>query len=181
MQEPLDSLPETVASETLGRFALAINKLGSVFSLLFLISMSVLLIEVVMRYAFHRPTIWAHETTTFLCAISFVFGGLYSVSKNSHIRIVLLYDTVGPKVKRYLDIMIYTICGVATAIFSYATWPTVYKSMFNPAGEFHLITSGSAWNPPFPAILRIFLFIVLVAMTVQFALFVIYHVRRKVS
>ena len=182
LSPPSADLPDTkgvISAETTGRFAVFIAKLGEWFSLLFLLSMATLLFEVIMRYVFASPTIWAHETTTFLCAISFVFGGLYSVSKNSHIRIVLLYEHVSDRVRRYLNIAIYTVCGMATATFAVATWPTVVKSLFNPAGDFRMITSGSAWNPPFPAILRSFLFLVLVVMTIQFALFMLHHIRRR--
>ena len=153
--------------------------IGNLFAFLFVVAMCILIFEVVMRYAFNSPTIWVHETTIFLCAICFLYGGLHSVSRNGHIRIVLLYDQVSDKVKRWLDVFIYTICGAATAMFSYAVWPTVVKSFFLPTGAFRMITSGSAWNPPFPALLRAFLFAILVAMTIQFALFVVYRLRGK--
>ncbi|MBF2760377.1 MAG: TRAP transporter small permease subunit [Ectothiorhodospiraceae bacterium AqS1] len=160
-------------------FAAMTLKLGHFFAALFLVSMAILIFEVVMRYAFDRPTIWVHETTIFICAICFVFGGLHSVARNGHIRVVLLYDHVSPAMRRRLDIAIYTICGFATGIFSYAIWPTVVKSFWAPTGEFRMITSGSAWNPPYPTLLRAFLFLVLIAMTVQFAVLVFNRIRRK--
>lgn len=160
-------------------FAFGVFKLGHFFSALFLVSMAILIFEIVMRYVFDRPTIWVHETTIFLCATCFVFGGLHSVSRNGHIRVVLLYDYVSDEMRRWLDIMIYTICGLATGMFSYAIWPTVVKSFWAPTGEFRIITSGSAWNPPYPSLLRAFLFVVLISMTFQFALFVINRLRKK--
>lgn len=158
-------------------FAAAVARIGHLFAVLFLVSMCILIFEIVMRYAFNRPTIWVHETTIFICAICFVYGGLHSVSRDGHIRIVLLYDKASQNVRRWLDIVIYTICGIATALFSYAIWPTVFKSFYDPTGAFRMITSGSAWNPPYPALLRAFLFIALVAMTVQFLVFVINKIR----
>ncbi|WP_025772202.1 TRAP transporter small permease subunit [Thioalkalivibrio sp. HK1] len=154
-------------------------KLGRLFASLFLVSMVILIFEVVMRYVFDRPTIWVHETTIFICAICFVFGGLHCVSRNGHIRVVLLYDHVSADVRRRLDIAIYTICGFATGMFSYSIWPTVVKSFWAPTGEFRMITSGSAWNPPYPTLLRAFLFLVLIAMTMQFAILVFNRIRRK--
>jgi TRAP-type C4-dicarboxylate transport system permease small subunit len=172
-----DTSESQTAEETAGRFAGLILKLGHLFAGLFVVSMGILIFEVVMRYAFDRPTIWVHETTIFLCAICFVFGGLHSVSRDGHIRVVLLYDYVSEKTRRRLDVVIYTICGLATGMFSYALWPTVVKSFWAPSGEFRMITSGSAWNPPFPTFLRLFLFIALIAMTIQFALFVLKRIR----
>lgn len=159
--------------------AAGILKLGYIFAAMFLLSMAILIFEVIMRYAFNRPTIWVHETTIFLCAICFVFGGLHSVARDGHIRVVLIYDYVGDGIKRWLDVAIYTICGLATGIFSFTLWPTVIKSFWAPNGEFRMITSGSAWNPAYPTYLRTFLFIILVVMTLQFALFVFHRIRGK--
>ena len=160
-------------------FGGAVLKLGHGFAVLFLVSMSILIFEIFMRYVLNRPTVWVHESAIFLCAICFVFGGLHSVARDGHIRVVLIYDHVGPGVKRWLDVVIYTICGLATGMFSVAIWPTVVDSFWAPNGEFRMITSGSAWNPPLPTFLRTFLFVALVAMTVQFALFVLYRLRGK--
>ncbi|MDA7984408.1 MAG: TRAP transporter small permease [Alphaproteobacteria bacterium] len=160
-------------------FAAVILALGKPFSLLFLASMTILIFEIVMRYVFDRPTIWVHETSIFLCGVCFLFGGLHSISRNGHIRIVLLYDHVSPRMRRRLDIFIYTLCCAATAMFSWAIWPTVVDSYFAPTGEFRMITSGSAWNPPYPALLRVFLFITLIAMTVQFAFLAVNKARGK--
>lgn len=160
-------------------FAWGVLKLGQFFAALFIVSMGILIFEVVMRYVFDSPTIWVHETTIFLCAICFVFGGLHSVSRDGHIRVVLLYDYVSEGLRRKLNIAIYTICGMATGMFSYALWPTTVKSFWAPTGEFRIITSGSAWNPTYPSLLRAFLFVVLIAMTIQFAIFVINLLRKK--
>ena len=154
-------------------------KLGYPFAALFLVSMAILIFEIVMRYVFDSPTIWVHETTIFICAICFVFGGLHSVSRNGHIRVVVLYDHVGGKVRRWLDVFIYTVCCLASAMFSYSVWPTVVKSFWTPAGEFRMITSGSAWNPPLPTFLRAFLFFILLVMTIQFLLLAVKSLRGK--
>lgn len=176
--EPI-TLPEEAEAPPPDFFAAGVGWLGHRVATLFLVSMCILIFEVVMRYVFDRPTIWVHETTIFLCAVSFVFGGLHSVSRNGHIRIVLIYDHIGANIRRWMDVVIYSVCGMATAMFSYALWPTVVKSFYDPTGAFRMITSGSAWNPPFPALLRAFLFVILVAMTIQFALFVVNKLRGK--
>ncbi|WP_424987143.1 TRAP transporter small permease subunit [Microbulbifer sp. S227A] len=174
-----DALAEDQDDKPGDFLAAIVLRLGHFFALLFLVSMCILIFEVVMRYVFDRPTIWVHETTIFICAVCFVFGGLHSVSRDGHIRIVLLYDHFGPAMRRWVDAAIYAVCGLATAMFSYALWPTVVKSFYDPTGAFRMITSGSAWNPPFPTLLRAFLFITLVAMTLQFALLVINRIRGK--
>ena len=103
-----------------------------------------------LRYGFDSPTIWAHETTIFLCAMAFTYGGLYCSARNSHIRVVLLYDLAKGRTKRVLDAIISVICLIASAFFAWAAWTMVQKSIFRPDGSIHLETSGSAWDPPFP-------------------------------
>lgn len=175
----LEHLPDESEGAPHDFLAYVILKLGHPFSFLFPLAMAILIFEVVMRYVFNRPTLWVHETTIFICAICFVFGGLHSVSRNGHIRVVLVYDYVPDHIRRWLDAVIYAICGFATAMFSYWIWPTVVQSFWTPAGEFRMVTSGSAWNPPLPAFLRAFLFIILIVMTLQFVIFVINRIRGK--
>ena len=56
-----------------------VEKLSSVLSFAFPVAMAVLIFEVLLRYLFNSPTIWGHETSIFLCALSFIWGGLYCV------------------------------------------------------------------------------------------------------
>ncbi|BDU39152.1 TRAP transporter small permease subunit [Vibrio nigripulchritudo] len=172
VEKPSKEVPEDAMAKQ-------VRKIGLPFAILFLATTAILIFEVIMRYVFSMPTIWVHETAVFLCAINFLFGGLYVAAKNAHIRIVLLYDWVPNKVRRILDVIIYGVCCAVTASFSWALWPTVVKSVTTPAGDFRLITSGSAWNPPYPALLRIFLFVVLIALSIQFFIFTINKIRGK--
>ncbi len=82
-----------------GRFGQAIDRLGAVVATFFLISTGVVLFEIVSRYVFDAPTRWAHETTTFLCAAGFLYGGLYALSHDKHIRVVLIYEAVSDDVR----------------------------------------------------------------------------------
>lgn len=164
-----------------GIFGRVIDRIGTVFAVGFLLSMAVLMYEIFMRHLFNAPTLWAHETTTFLCASGFIFGGLYCAVHNKHIRVVPVYDAVSPEARRWLDVVIYVICAISTGFFSVAAWRGVERSVFAPGGRFRLETSGSAWNPPIPALLKVFLFIVLVSLTIQFIIFAIAHLRQKAS
>jgi len=164
-----------------GFFGRLIDKLGNIFAIGFLVSMSVLILEIFMRHLFNSPTLWAHETTTFLCGVGFIFGGLYVATHNKHIRVVPIYDNVSPKVKKWLDVFIYVTCAFSTGFFSYAAWLIVERAIFDPQGNIRFETSGSAWNPPTPALLKLFLFIVLVILTIQFIVYAISHLRGSTS
>lgn len=169
--EAPQAIPE---SGWLGRL---IDKGGIIFAVGIVASMLVLIQEVVLRYLFNAPTIWAHETTVFLCAAAFVYGGLYCTTRNAHIRVVLLYDLAKGRVRRLLDAFISLICMVASAFFAWAAWQMVERAIFRPDGSIYFETSGSAWNPPYPAFLKLFLLAVLGVMALQFLVLTFNHAR----
>lgn len=156
-----------------------VTKLGSIFAIAIVFSAAALIFEVAMRYGFNSPTQWAHETVIFLTAITFVYGGLYGASTDRHIRVVLIYENLTPRLRRAFDIAISLACAFATALFSWAGWLVVQKAVWTPAGDFRFETSGSAWNPPFPGLLKVFLFVVLIVMSIQFAMLAINYARKK--
>ncbi|WP_148227515.1 TRAP transporter small permease subunit [Fulvimarina pelagi] len=158
-----------------------LTPIGWFFAILFLFVTAFTLYEVVMRYAFNAPTFWVHETTTAMTALCFAFGGAYCLGTDRHIRVVLIYEAVSPAYRRILDICISVVGMAACALMAWAAYSLAQKAFFTPSGGFRIETSGSAWNPPTPAIVKAFLFITLCLMTVQFALQAIRHFRRKPS
>lgn len=163
-------------SGALGR---AINALGVVFAIGILCSAGILFAEVILRYVFNRPTVWAHETVIFLNACAFVFGGLYVAARDAHIRVVIFYDNLRPMVRRWFDVAISLACALSSGFFAWAAWKSVEKAAWTPQGAFRLETSGSAWNPPTPGLLKIFLFVILVVLTVQFVLLALNYLRGR--
>lgn len=155
-----------------------VEKLSSVLSFAFPVAMAVLIFEVLLRYLFNSPTIWGHETSIFLCALSFIWGGLYCVSSDRHIRVVIIYDLLGGRAKLIMDAIIHFLCVISCLFFAWASWTMVEKSWWSPSGLMRLETTGSAWNPPTPALLKGIMLLVLVLMTLQFLLFLIRDLRQ---
>ncbi|MCB1755289.1 MAG: TRAP transporter small permease [Gammaproteobacteria bacterium] len=156
-----------------------IDKGGVIFATGIIIAMLILIQEVFLRYVLNSPTIWAHETTIFLCAIAFVYGGLYCAARNSHIRVVIIYDYVPAGFRRVLDVIISVICAISAIFFAWAAWLMVKRAAFEPGGGFRLETSGSAWNPPTPALLKITMLVVMIVLAVQFIVLAINYARPK--
>lgn len=156
-----------------------IVSLGTLFSFAIVLSAAILIVEVAMRYLFNSPTIWAHETVIFLTAITFLFGGLYCASTNKHIRVVLIYDALSPGLRRVFNVAISIACAIASALFSWAGWLVVERAIWTPAGDFRLETSGSAWNPPTPGLLKLFLLGILILMCLQFAILAVNYAKKK--
>jgi TRAP-type C4-dicarboxylate transport system permease small subunit len=137
--------------------------------------------EVIARYVFDSPTMWVHETTTFLIAATFLVGGPVALARNKHIRVRMIYDTVSPAARRWLDIINSVIAMVFFAGLGYAGWILAYKATHTPTGDIHFEGTGTAWNPPTPALLKIIILICVVLMLVQCAIHLVKAIRRDVS
>jgi len=83
----------------LDAFDTAIEKLGQGVSLIIIIMMATVMFEVVARYAFNSPTIWAWPITKQLFAVFILFGGIYTMLHSGHIRVEVLYNRFSPKMK----------------------------------------------------------------------------------
>lgn len=168
-----DAVPE---SGIMGRW---VNGIGIVFAIGILISAAILFVEVILRYVFNNPTTWAHETVVFLNACAFIFGGLYAAALDKHIRVVLFYDRLRHGLRRGFDVVISLVCMISCAFFAWAAWQSVKRAVWTPQGTFRLETSGSAWNPPYPGLLKVFLFAILLALAVQFIVLAVNYARSK--
>ncbi len=138
-------------------------------------------IEVFARYVFNSPTFWAHETTSFLIAAIFLIGGPVALARDKHIRVRMIYDSVTPQRKRVLDIVNSVIALIFFAGLTYASWVMVGKSWFTPGGELHLEGTGTSWNPPTPALLKLMVLICVAVMFVQTCFHLIAALRRDTS
>ena len=83
----------------LNGFDTAIEKLGQGVSLLCLLIMALLMYEVIARYAFNAPTIWAWPITKQVFGVFILFGGVYTLLHRGHIRVEILYNRFPPKLK----------------------------------------------------------------------------------
>lgn len=174
-REIVTAIPE---AGILGR---TVDKLGYVFAAGIVLAALILLTEVFLRYAFNAPTIWAHETTVFLCGVAFVFGGLYCTCRNTHIRVVLLYDNFSPRLRRMADVVISLVSALASGFFAYAAWHMVQRAVITPAGGIRLETTGSAWSPPTPALIKLSILVVMILLVVQFLILAVNYAKRSVK
>ncbi|MGR5502221.1 TRAP transporter small permease subunit [Vibrio sp. DNB22_10_4] len=143
---------------------------GNALSLLFIFTVAISFYEVLMRYVFNAPTVWVHETASFLGGSLFVIGGAYALAIDKHVRVVILYDMVSQRTRHYLNVF-HHLCGLLfSGLLIYAGYSMVMNSWFNPWGELQLETSGTAWNPAYPALLKGIIFVTVIVMFIQFVL-----------
>lgn len=90
--------------EKLGVFLRSIHRIseksGKGVCLLIFVMMVITTIEVVSRYAFNHPTLWVWPINRQLFGIFILFAGIYTMSKEAHIRVEILYDHFPPRMKR---------------------------------------------------------------------------------
>ncbi len=65
--------------------------------------------EVVARYIFDAPTIWAYDLSLFLFGYIAALGGAYAQQRRAHINVDILYLTVSPKVKNIFNIISFSL------------------------------------------------------------------------
>ena len=63
--------------------------------------------EVIARYAFNSPTIWAYDLSYMLYGSFFMLGAGYALSTRSHIRTDILYNRWSPKTQGWVDAILY--------------------------------------------------------------------------
>ena len=135
--------------------------LGRVTMLLIVILVCVMFYEVVVRYVFEAPTLWANELSLWIAGFVFLLAGLYAMQQRCHIRIYLLYDTF----PRWLQ----NICDViSTALIVIFAAAMVWGS-FNEARDKFLRweTFGTAFDPPIPATIKPMILLVICLVAIQ--------------
>ncbi|MEM8853618.1 MAG: TRAP transporter small permease subunit [Pseudomonadota bacterium] len=117
--------------------------------------------EVVARYAFASPTFWAHEIAGLLAAIAFIFGGAFVMAEKAHMRVTLLVERLTGPFAKVLELFSLLCGAVFLTGLSVAMWGILQRAAFRfgPDGVWSPERSGSSWNTPSPAFLKIALFI----------------------
>lgn len=73
---------------------------------LFILPLSfALLYEVIARYAFNKPTLWAHEIGLFTWGLIGMLGAAYALLHKAHVNLDLLYSRVTPRKQAILDLI----------------------------------------------------------------------------
>lgn len=122
---------------------------------------AVMLFEVVSRYVFDKPTLWANELSLWLAGGLYLFAGLYAMRERAHIRVTILYDSLSPKGKRALDFL-----GMLVVVsFAFLLVFGSYESVWQTVARWERF--GTAWDPPIPATLKSLVLIVTVLIAVQ--------------
>ena len=121
----------------------------------------VMFYEVVVRYIFEQPTLWANELSLWMAGFVFLLSGLYAMQQRSHIRIYILYDMMPRSVQRVCDV----ISTVLIVIFAAAVIYGGYGEAWDKLMRWE--TFGTAWDPPIPATIKPAVLVIVVLVALQ--------------
>lgn len=77
---------------------------GKACSVLFIPLVLIVLIEVILRYAFNRPTIWAWDISMMLMALTVILPGGYLLRKDAHINVDVIVRGFSPRTRAIIDL-----------------------------------------------------------------------------
>lgn len=127
---------------------------GHIVSYLIIGLIATMVYEVVARYFFSSPTIWASDMTYMLYGSFFMLGAAYTLRHRGHIRTDFLYSNFPVRVQGIIDTIAYLLLFLpAITFFLWYGWQSFHSSW--QLGE-RAITSP--WAPviyPFKAVLPI--------------------------
>lgn len=135
--------------------------LGRVCMLAVFLIVAVMFYEVVLRYIFERPTLWANELSLWLAGFVFLLSGLYAMQQRSHIRIYILYDMMPRSLQRACDVVSTVLIVLFAAAVVYGGYGEAYDKLLRWE------TFGTAFDPPIPATIKPIVLIVVVLVAIQ--------------
>jgi TRAP-type C4-dicarboxylate transport system permease small subunit len=134
---------------------------GRVTMLLVALLVGVMMWEVVLRYVFERPTLWANELSLWMAGFVFILSGFYAMQQRSHIRIFLLYDLLPRNLQRACD-TISTFLIITFAFF------LIYGGYGEAKAKFlRWETFGTIFDPPIPSTLKPLVLLVVSLVAIQ--------------
>ncbi|WP_179379482.1 TRAP transporter small permease subunit [Jannaschia marina] len=135
--------------------------IGRIAMMLIAILVGVMFYEVILRYAFEKPTLWANEMSLWLAIFIFLLAGLYAMQQRSHIRIYLLYDVCPRWLQRVFDV-------ISTALIVLFAFMLFWGGYGEASAKFlRWETFGTAFDPPLPATMKPMVLIVVALVALQ--------------
>ncbi|SFD44148.1 TRAP transporter small permease subunit [Roseivivax sediminis] len=121
----------------------------------------VMFYEVVSRYVFARPTLWANELSLWIAAFIFLLAGLYAMQQRSHIRIYVIYDMMPRWMQKASDVISVSLICVFTFALIWGGYNDAMRRMMR------METFGTAWDPPIPGTVKPAILIIILLVAIQ--------------
>lgn len=116
---------------------------GRATTYLILAVMGATVIEVVCRYVFNRPTIWAYEFEQLSLAVVYILVGGYVLYHRGHVAVDVLYIKLSPRTKTVIDMALsFPLMLIMAGVLAYTG--TLYARDSMKLWEH----TYSSWSPP---------------------------------
>jgi TRAP-type mannitol/chloroaromatic compound transport system permease small subunit len=131
-------LPTTMISRVLDCF---IDWVGRLASWIWILLVGVIIVQVVLRYAFNQGSIMLEEVQWHMYAIGFMIGLSYGILHDRHVRIDILYEKYPPLAKAWIELI-----GIALLLLPFlcfvfwSAYPFIVSSY--EAGEVSVAPDG---------------------------------------
>lgn len=76
----------------------------------------VVVFEVLARYFFNKPTIWAYDLSLFIFGYIAALGGAYAQQRRAHINVDILYNHVSPRIRSLFNLISFALALLFVAI-----------------------------------------------------------------
>ncbi|NWN91875.1 TRAP transporter small permease subunit [Marinobacter adhaerens] len=125
---------------------------GKLFSFFVFAGMAIVVYEVIARYAFNAPSVWAPGYTQRVFAGYFILIGAYTLIKGGHVRVDILLNTRSPRWNALTEIINYLALTIWTLALTYEAW-----FYFVDAWEFNEVDASALRHPMWPVNLTLFI------------------------
>lgn len=121
----------------------------------------VMFYEVVARYVFSKPTLWANELSLWMAGFLFLIAGLYAMQQRSHIRIYIIYDMMPRWMQKLSDCVSVGLLWAFTACLIWGGYSEALTKLLRWEAF------GTAWDPPIPGTIKPAILILVVMVSLQ--------------
>jgi TRAP-type mannitol/chloroaromatic compound transport system permease small subunit len=116
---------------------------GAVAGLACLGLILVTMYEVLARYLFRAPTVWAYDVAYMLNGAAFIMACSLALYRSQHVSVDILSQFFSEGLRRKIEIVVFTLLIFpAFGLLCYSAWSEVWKSWIT--GE---IEQVSPWQP----------------------------------
>lgn len=109
---------------------------GKIFSFTVCLMMIIIGKEVISRYVFNSPSIWAPEWIPVLCGVYCIMGGAYTMAGRGHVNVDLIYEKLSDRMKVIFDLITLPVglLFFAALLYGSARYAWLSISVFEDSG-----------------------------------------------
>ncbi len=151
LSEPPGAPPRALVAfvRAMDRFA---QWCGSLFCWMIIPLVAGITYEVVVRYAFNAPTIWAYDVAYMLYGSHFMLGAAYTLHRGGHIRTDVFYQSWRLRTRGMIDATLYLLFFFPGMFFFF--WMGLEEALHS--WSIREVSDASPWRPilyPFKSVI----------------------------